>query len=66
MFKYLFVSRNLEAVDDELLQSNNYYVSFFSGLQCAIIIIGGFVHVTILKSLFKEQGPQTAKIQVRI
>jgi len=66
MLKYLFVSRSLESRDYLLLQNINFYVSFFSGLQCAIIIIAGFIHVTILKSLFNDNTQSHAKMKIRL
>jgi len=57
-------SRTRESRDYALLLDNNYYISFWSIVQCLIIIGTGGFHVYFIRNLFNQ--PATGKTKVRL
>lgn len=67
MRQFQQLSRGLESRDYNLLEANLSYVSTWSLIQCAVVIISGFTQVHFVKSLFNSDGRKTAgaKTQAR-
>ncbi|XP_059082224.1 transmembrane emp24 domain-containing protein 1-like [Tigriopus californicus] len=67
MRQFQQLSRGLESRDYNLLEANLSYVSTWSLVQCAVVIVSGFTQVHFVKSLFNSDGRKTAgaKTQTR-
>lgn len=60
MRQFQQLSRGLESRDFNLLSANLSYVSTWSLIQCAVVVLSGVMQVYFVKQLFNNEGRKVA------